>query len=187
MGGDRGEGHDARCPGRPDLRVAVREVAHQLRVFRRPGDVRHATAGAPGFDRLQRVAVEKARLDARMIGDEVQARPVARRLRQVTGVATQRVRRPGRQPFVHADIVEAGLALPDAIVVALNQLERRVRHLLVVVSPPPHQAVRIVVDLGRVRDVVALPGIRLVLVDLSLDVLEVTAPDVEQPVPQHPG
>ena len=59
-------------------------------------------------------------------------------------------------------------------------------HLLVVVPPLPHRAHRIVVDLGGIGDVVALPRVGLVLLDLLLDEIEVALADIQEAVRQHP-
>ena len=85
-----------------------------------------------------------------------------------------------------ADVVEPRLLALELFVVLLDQLERRIRHLRVVVPPLPHQARRVVIHLGGVRDVVALPRVRLVLVDLLLDERQVALADVEQAVAEHP-
>lgn len=77
-----------------------------------------------------------------------------------------------------ADVLKARLLILQFLIVLLDQLETRIRHFLIVVPPLPHQAVGIIVDLGRVGDVVALSRIGLVLVGLLLDVSEVTLPDV---------
>ena len=76
---------------------------------------------------------------------------------QVARVAAQRVGRSGCQAFVDADVIEARFAIFDLLVVFLDQLERRVSHFLVIMPPLPHEAVWIVVHLGRVGNVVALP------------------------------
>ncbi len=86
---------------------------------------------------------------------------------------------------MHADVVEPGLLGAELLVTRLDELERRIRDVLVVVAPLPHQAVRVVVDLGRVRDVVALPGIRRVLLDLLVDIRQIAAADVQEPVREH--
>jgi hypothetical protein len=100
-------------------------------------------------------------------------------------MAAQRIRWTRRQPFVDANVLESRLLVFDLLIQLLDQRERGVRHLLVVVPPLPHQAVRIVVHLRRVGDVVALPGIRLVLFRLLLDVTEIALSDVQQPVRHH--
>ena len=97
-------------------------------------------------------------------------------------MAAQRIGRSGRQSLVHADIVEARLLAFKLLIVLFDQLERRIGDVLVVVPPLAHQAVRIVVDLGRVRNVVALPGIGLVLIGLLLDIGQIALADIEQPV-----
>jgi hypothetical protein len=65
--------------------------------------------------------------------------------------------RPGGQPLVYADVAQPRLADLEALVVLLDQLKGGVSDLLVIVPPLAHEAVRIVVHLGRIRDVVALP------------------------------
>ena len=92
-----------------------------------------------------------------MVADEVELRPVARRFRQVTGMTPPRVGWAGRKPFVDADIVKARLAVLELLVVFLDQLERRIGHFLVIVSPLAHETVRVIVHLGGVGNVVALP------------------------------
>ena len=126
-------------------------------VLGRPADVRHASAQLVGLNVLERVRQEKARLNAGVVSNKVKFGPVARRFRQVARVAAQRVRRAGRKPLVDADIVEAGLAALDPLVVFLDQFERRISHFFVIVPPLLHQAVRIIVHLGGVGNVVALP------------------------------
>ena len=90
-----------------------------------------------------------------------------------------------RQTFVYTDVVEPGELAPEALVILLNQLERGIRHVLIIVPPPSHQAHRVVVDLGGIRDVVPLPGVGPVLVDLLLHVLEVALADVQHAVRHH--
>ena len=97
-----------------------------------------------------------------------------------------RIGRPGRQALVHADVVEAGLRALEPLVHLLDQLERRVGDLLVVVPPLPHEADRIVVHLRGVRDVVALPRVGLVLRRSARWMyVEIALADVEQAVSQH--
>ena len=92
---------------------------------------------------------------------------------------------PGARPLWTQMLLNPGLLALELLVVLLDQLERRIRHLRVVVPPLPHEAVRVVVHLGGVRDVVALPRVRLVLVDLLLDERQVALADVEQAVAEH--
>ena len=94
---DRRERHHRRRPRRADLGIAVRQILHELGVLRRPTDVRHAAAQLARLDLLQRVGQEEVRLDAGVVGDEVELRPVARRFGQVVRMAALRDR-AGRAP-----------------------------------------------------------------------------------------
>jgi hypothetical protein len=60
-------------------------------------------------------------------------------------MAALRVRRTWGQSFVNADVVEPWLSAFQTFVVLLDQLERRIRHLGVVVAPLPHKAVGIII------------------------------------------
>ena len=100
---------------------------------------------------------------------------------------SHRIGRPGGESLVHADVLESRLAVLQLLVVLLDQLEGRICHRLVVVAPLTHRAHRIVVDLCRVRDVVALPGVGLVLLDLLFDESQVALADIEHAVSEHPG
>ena len=187
--GHRWERHHRGGEGGPDLGVGVLEVAGELRVRRRPVDVRHSIEERPRprFARLdlrQRLVVEERVLDAGVVGEEVQVRPVLERLGQVGRIAVLRPRRQAAgKPLVYGDDVAPRTQLVLADVLA-DQLERRVGHVLVIVPPLPHHAR---VDLRRVGDVVALPGVGVVVIDLVLDVVQVPLADVEQPVRHRPS
>jgi hypothetical protein len=86
-----------------------------------------------------------------------------------------------------ADIVETGLPGFELLIGLFDELESGVGHGFIVMAPGPHRTVRIVIDLGGVRNVVALPGIGLVLFDLLLDVCQVALTHVEQTMRQHAG
>ena len=73
----------------------------------------------------------------------------------------------------------------ELLLVAGDQLVGRVHDLLVVEPPAAHRARRIVVGLGGEGDVVALPRVRMVLLDLPLHELEVRHPGVELAVGEH--
>ena len=150
MRGHRRECDHGRGPGSADLRVAVGKVFYELGVLGCPTDIRHTCAKFVGLNVRQRVRQEEVRLDARVVGDEVEIRPIARRFWQVARVAAQRVRRSGRQPFVDTDVVETRLSVLDPFVVFLNELECWIGHFLIVVPPLPHETVGVIVHLGGV-------------------------------------
>ena len=125
----------------------------------------------PGLDLLQSREHPEAGPDARMVDEEVQVRPVLGRLSDVGGVAVLGiVRWVGREPFVDAEIEEAGMVL-ELLLVSGDDLVDGVGHDLVVETPSGHEAIRIRVDLRRRRDVVALPRVRMEIVDLPLRVV----------------
>src|SRR2546425_12156395 len=90
MGPDGRERDDGRGERGADLRIDVREIASELRKTRRPADVGDAFAqGRPTLQEIRERfrVVEEDRLDARVVDDEVEVRPVAGGLRDVLGVA----------------------------------------------------------------------------------------------------
>ena len=98
----------------------------------------------------------------------------------ISGVSTGE----GEKPLWMQMLKKPGMLL-ELLLVARDQLVGRVDDLLVVEPPAPHRAVRIVVGLGGERDVVALPGIGMVLLDLPLHELEVRHAGIELAVREH--
>src|SRR6266480_929921 len=181
------ERHHARGEGGADLGVHVLQGHRGLRELGQPAQVRHAVAQLPGADRLQRFGIEEARAEAGVVDDEVELRPVARHLRQVARAALlRRVRRGRREALVDADIEEAGMGR-ELLLVVTDQLEARVRDLFVVEPPLLQLALRIVVELRGVGDVVALPRVGMELVDLLLHEAEVLPAREDLPVREQPG
>ena len=187
----RGERDDGRRERRPDLGVDVVEVARDLSEARGPFDVGDTLAQTRV--RTEQVAerdgvVEQDRPDARVVDDEVEGRPVACRLRQVLrvpvlGVIVCGIVRRRREAFMHADVAERRPLVPQNDLVLPDQLERRIHDLLVIEPPLLHRCT------GRIRDLfggqghaVAFPRVRLVVVDLALDLEEVRRPRVEEAV-----
>src|SRR5262249_50041206 len=150
---DRWEGHDRGSPRRSDLGVTVRQLPYKLGVFCRPTDVWHAVPKLVSPDLPQGVGEEETWLDASVIRNKIELRPITGGFRKVPWMAAQRIRRSRCQTFVDADVIETRLAVLEPLVVFLDQLERWVGHILIVVAPLAHQAVWIVVDLCGVRDV----------------------------------
>ena len=132
--------------------------------------------------------VEQHRSDARVIDDEVEGRPVARHLRQVLGIAILRVVvclivRRWRESFVDADVAEPGPLVFENPLPLVDEVERRVHHRLVIQPPLLHRcAGRIRELLGGQGDAVALPRVRLVVVDLPLDFEQVRRARIEDAV-----
>src|SRR3989442_904138 len=184
------ERHHARGEGGADLGVHVLQGRRGLRELGQPAQVRHAVAQLPGADRLRRFGIEKARAEAGVVDDEVELRPVARHLRQVARAALLRGVRSGRrEALVDADVEETRMRC-ELLAVVADQLEARVRDLLVVEPPLLQLALRIVVELRGVGDVVALPRVRMELVDLLLHEAEVLPAREDLPVreqPRRPG
>src|SRR3989442_1477044 len=181
------ERHHARGEGGADLGVHVLQGRRVLRELGQPAQVRHAVAQLPGADRLQRFGIEEARAEAGVVDDEVELRPVARHLRQVARAALlRRVRRGRRKALVDADVEEARMGR-ELLAVVADQLEARVRDLLVVEPPLLQLALRIVVELRGVGDVVALPRVGMELVDLLLLEAEVLHARVEFTLAGHPS
>src|SRR5467141_1831323 len=159
------ERYDARGERGADLGVHVLQRRRGLRELGEPAQVGNAVAQLPGTDGLQRFGIEEARAEAGVVDDEVELRPVARRLRQVGRAALLgRVRRGGREALVNADVEEARVGC-ELLAVPADQLVGRVRDLLVVKPPLLQLAFRMVVELRGVGDVVALPRVGMELLD----------------------
>src|SRR5207237_7320534 len=120
-----GESHDARGEGSSDLRVDVLQSLRYLRELGEPAQIGDAVAQLLFFYGLQRLGIEEARPEAGVIDDEVELRPVARRLRQVGRCALlRRAGRGGCQALVDADVEEAGM-LRQLLAILFDQLESR--------------------------------------------------------------
>ena len=126
-----------------------------------------------------------------MIDDEVQMRPIARGLGEVRGHPVLGVLGRARgETFVDADVEEAGVLLRLALVPG-DDLVDGIRDEFVIELPDRHVAVRVVVGLGRVGDVVGLPRVRVEVVDLPLRVVaedrvvQVSHPWIELAVGEH--
>src|SRR5712691_13309017 len=153
------ERYDARGERGADLGVHVLQRRRGLRELGEPAQVGNAVAQLLGADRLQRFGIEEARAEARVVDDEVELRPVARHFRQVGRAALLgRVRGGRREALVDADVEEARMGC-ELLAIAADQLEARVRDLLVVEPPLLQLALGIVVELRGVGDVVALPRV----------------------------
>ena len=181
-----GECHDRRSPRGSDLGIGVLVRRHERSIFRCPADVRHALAQFAGLDLLQRVVHEERRLNTCVICDEVQIRPILCGFGQVARMTSFRIRRSRRQAFVNADVVETRFRGFQFLIILLDQLERGISNRFVVVAPLAHQAVRIVIDLCSIRDVVALPRVGFVLLDLFLNISKIAFADIQKTVSQHP-
>jgi hypothetical protein len=88
-----------RSPGGSNLRIGVVERRRQDGVFGGPANVGNAFAQLPRLHFAQLFAHEKRRLDARVIGDEVQIGPVFGGLRQVGRVPLSGLGGPGARPL----------------------------------------------------------------------------------------
>ena len=160
-----------------------------------------------GHDLLPGEIVEEGVLDAGVVGDEVELGPVGQGLGQVRGMPVLGdVGQAVGQALVDTDAVEPRNLVLQPSVVLGDQLEGRVSDLLVVVPPQLHRGAGGSVErsripgcpgrqrqpprLGRVGDVVPLPGVGPVVLDLVLDVLQIGSAHVEQAVghrPPRPG
>src|SRR5882672_1252961 len=185
----RREGDDDAAEGRADLGVDVAQLAAGLRELGEPGDVRLAVAQLLVADVVEpglRPEERRHAAEAGVVDDEVELRPVARRLRDVGRLAEfRRVDRGRREALVDADVAEARMA-PQLVALPHDELIRRVRDLLVVEAPLPHQIVRrIAVRLRRGGHGIALPRIRTVLLDLLLHEVQALTARIELAVRQH--
>ena len=88
---------------------------------------------------------------------------------------------------MNADVPDARLGVPELCLTVADDLVSGIGHLLIVHSPPAHQAVGILVHLGGKRNGIALPCVRFVLVNLILDEVGVADARIEQTVGQQPG
>src|SRR5216684_491612 len=180
------ERYDARGERGADLGVHVLQRRRGLRELGEPAQVGNVVAQLLGADRLQRFGIEEARAEAGVVDDEVELRPVARHLRQVGRAALLgRVRRGRREALVNADVEEARMGR-ELLAVVTDQLEARVRDLLVVEPPLLQLALGIVVELRGVGDVVALPRVGMELVDLLLHEAQVLPAREDLPVREQP-
>src|SRR5438309_3784201 len=175
VGAYRREGDHGRGERRADLGVDVLERRGEQRHLGGPGNVGHALAQHPGVHLVQRIQDPDSRLDARVVEDEVELRPVGRSPGDVDRVAEPRVaaQRVGPQALVDRQVHEPRVLLQDApVVLARKLVDLRVRgvgDIVIVERPAHHVAVRVEIDLGGGGDVVALPGIGLEPLDLLLD------------------
>src|SRR5438876_2415544 len=119
VGAYRREGDHGRGERRADLGVDVLERRGEQRHLGGPGNVGHALAQHPGVHLVQRIQDPERRLDARVIDDEVELRPVGRSPGDVDRVAEPRVaaQRVGPQALVDRQVSEPRALLQVAPVV----------------------------------------------------------------------
>ena len=85
-----GEGDYRGGQRRPQLGVAVRVGSDELGIQRGPADVRDAFPRLARLDLLQALIIPEGGLDTRVVRNEVEARPIPRRLGKVGGVPSLR-------------------------------------------------------------------------------------------------
>ena len=186
LGVNIGQPFGARRRCRPGFRARGILACCDLRELRRPTDVGDAMPVAVDehrrlhrarqvLDVLQRLQYPEAGADARVVDDPVELRPIGRRLDHVVRIPeirqvvwTARLRPIRGQAFVDADVEKSRMSL-ELILVGRNDLVGRVRDDFIVEAPTRER--RAGRAARRERDVVALPRIRLHVVDLPLGVI----------------
>ena len=89
-----------------------------------------------------------------------------------------RVRRSGREALVNADVFEPRLLVLDLLVCLLDQFESGIRDGFIIVTPLAHGTHRVGIDLRGEGDVIALPGVGFVLLNLLLNIRQVALADI---------